>query len=268
MGNRFRGGIAPQAIPSSQVPGQSRFRALGASFFIPGPQLALRIEGFPMESYNRMDLRTTGMEFASEMVVKASLWDAGHRGPHHSLCRRAFPRPTSEYVARRVAPSPFFAPLQSPLALLLSRFCSSWPSACSLEHGSCLALATCMASSLTCIRFFTQPPPSRLAFSRPSLPSSPKFSPSLRAFCPKTRVWRRHFDISLLNRAFSVGLVLFLLGIGGSVWAVHLWGVRQFGALDTTTMLRRVIPSVLSLTIGVQIIFSSFFLSVLGLRRR
>jgi len=59
-----------------------------------------------------------------------------------------------------------------------------------------------------------------------------------------------------------------LIGLGGSVWAVSHWARDSFGALDPSRMLRLVMPSVFALTLGVQITTSSFFLSILGLRRR
>ena len=65
-----------------------------------------------------------------------------------------------------------------------------------------------------------------------------------------------------------VGGLLMLLGIGGSIFAVSGWAEESFGALDTEHTLRIVMPSVFSLTMGVQIVFSSFFLSILGLSRR
>jgi hypothetical protein len=57
------------------------------------------------------------------------------------------------------------------------------------------------------------------------------------------------------------------LGICGSVFAVSGWAERSFGNLDAEHMLRIVMPSVFSLTLGVQTVCSSFFLSILWLRR-
>jgi len=57
-------------------------------------------------------------------------------------------------------------------------------------------------------------------------------------------------------------------GIAGSVLALGFWGERSFGQLNPSQTLRTVIPAVTCLTLGCQIIFSSFFLSVLGLGRR
>jgi hypothetical protein len=80
-----------------------------------------------------------------------------------------------------------------------------------------------------------------------------------------------------LNRAFSylkletglvVGAALVVIGIAGSIVAVSGWSEQGFGNLDFDRMLRVVMPAVFSLTLGVQIVCSSFFLSILGLRRR
>jgi hypothetical protein len=65
-----------------------------------------------------------------------------------------------------------------------------------------------------------------------------------------------------------VGGLLILMGVGGSIFAVSGWARESFGALNTERTLRIVMPSVFSLTMGVQIVFSSFFLSILGLSRR
>ena len=62
--------------------------------------------------------------------------------------------------------------------------------------------------------------------------------------------------------------MLIAAGITGSILAVSGWSEQGFGNLDFDRMLRIVMPAVFSLTLGVQIVCSSFFLSVLSLRRR
>jgi hypothetical protein len=71
-----------------------------------------------------------------------------------------------------------------------------------------------------------------------------------------------------LEVGLIVGALLILTGIAGSVYALDFWEARSFGPLNPSQTLRTVIPAVTCLTLGCQIIFSSFFLSVLGLRRR
>jgi hypothetical protein len=65
-----------------------------------------------------------------------------------------------------------------------------------------------------------------------------------------------------------VGIALVLLGLGASVYAVHGWKLHQFGELNPEHTMRVVVPATLAVGLGTQIIFSSFFLSVLGMRRR
>jgi hypothetical protein len=71
-----------------------------------------------------------------------------------------------------------------------------------------------------------------------------------------------------LEAGLIFGVVLILAGLGGSIFAVAFWDTRSFGSLDPSQTLRIVIPSVTSLTLGCQIVLSSFFLSILGLKRR
>ena len=78
----------------------------------------------------------------------------------------------------------------------------------------------------------------------------------------------RVFQYVNLEIGLAIGTLLVALGIGGSIFAVSGWAKGHFGDLDPSRMLRIVMPSVFSLTLGVQIVCSSFFLSILGLRRR
>ena len=70
----------------------------------------------------------------------------------------------------------------------------------------------------------------------------------------------------------EVGLVIgaLLIGIGAAMWVVGLnyWKSHSFGPLDPDEALRIIISGLVSLTLGFQIVLSSFFISVLGMRRR
>jgi hypothetical protein len=59
--------------------------------------------------------------------------------------------------------------------------------------------------------------------------------------------------------------LLFLLGVAGTAVAVLSWGAVGFGNLDPRLTMREVIPAAVLLTLGVQTIFASFFLSILGI---
>ena len=77
----------------------------------------------------------------------------------------------------------------------------------------------------------------------------------------------RFTSLIRLEVGILVGLALAVVGLAGSIWALSDWGARSFGPLDTSRTFRIVIPSVLALALGCHIVFSSFFLSVLGLGR-
>jgi hypothetical protein len=71
-----------------------------------------------------------------------------------------------------------------------------------------------------------------------------------------------------LETGLVLGGLLIVIGVVGSFFAVSGWAAKNFGALNPDHMLRVVMPSVFALSLGVQIVTSSFFLSILGLRRR
>ena len=71
-----------------------------------------------------------------------------------------------------------------------------------------------------------------------------------------------------LEVGIIVGLAVFLIGFAAAAYAVGFWGRASFGALDTTISLRIVAPSATALVLGLQIVFGSFFVSVLGLPKR
>jgi hypothetical protein len=87
-------------------------------------------------------------------------------------------------------------------------------------------------------------------------------------FFPADPRFTKLFRVVTLEVGLAVGGLLILLGLAGSWYAFSAWAERWFGPLNSGEVLRLVIPAVVSLTLGLQIVFASFFLSVLGLRRR
>jgi hypothetical protein len=85
---------------------------------------------------------------------------------------------------------------------------------------------------------------------------------------PEDPQLNRLFPFITLEVGLVVGTVLVLAGLGASVLAISDWGSVSFGPLDPTRTLRLVIPAATALTLGLQIVFTSFFLSVLGMARR
>ena len=85
---------------------------------------------------------------------------------------------------------------------------------------------------------------------------------------PDDPQFNRVFRYITLETGLAFGGALMLLGLTGSILAVTHWARGSYGPLDPVRMLRLVMPAVFALTLGVQITTSSFFLSILGLRRR
>jgi hypothetical protein len=76
------------------------------------------------------------------------------------------------------------------------------------------------------------------------------------------------FKFFNLERGLLVGALLLVGGITGSVLTVAEWGRHSFGALNPSQTFRAAIPSVLALSLGLEVMLASFFLSMLGLRLR
>lgn len=78
----------------------------------------------------------------------------------------------------------------------------------------------------------------------------------------------RFFSYVNLENSLLVGVVIFLLGLGFSVYAVGSWRAHHFGPLDSSQMLRLTLPSAISMTFGFQVGMASFFLGLLRLKRK
>jgi hypothetical protein len=85
---------------------------------------------------------------------------------------------------------------------------------------------------------------------------------------PENAQLKRLFRFVTLETGIVTGILLVVMGLGTSLWAVSDWGAAAFGELDPQQTLRLVIPGATALVLGFQIVLSSFFLSVLGMARR
>ena len=85
---------------------------------------------------------------------------------------------------------------------------------------------------------------------------------------PESQTLNRLYRLVTLETGLVVGGVLIALGLAGSISATLGWRDVDFGELQPSEVLRQVIPSILAIALGFQIVLASFFLSVLGLKRR
>jgi glycosyltransferase involved in cell wall biosynthesis len=262
MGNRFQGGIKPGAMPVLHKHlGNPVLTWLGRLFFgSPCGDFHCGLRGFSKQAIEQLNLRTTGMEFASEMVVKASLYglkitevpttlspDGRSRPPHLKTWRDGW-----RHLRFLLMYSPRWLFLYPGLALMFLGFVAT-------------------------IWFIPQPKVHTLLYSATALIIGfqiVSFAVFTKAFAisegllPEDRKLRRLLRYINLEVGLIIGVILFLLGMGGSLYALYIWNARLYGALDPAVTMRIVIPSVTALALGVQVVFSSFFLSVLGLKRK
>ena len=270
MGNRFLGGIQPGAMPAlHRYFGNPILTAVGRLFF--GNRCGdfhCGLRGFRKEAVARMELQTTRMEFASEMVVKATLLgmritEVPTRLFPDGRCRRPHLRTWSDgwrHLRFLFLYSPRWLFLYPGLLLMAAGLSVGlWilpgpqeVAGVSFDVHTLLyaALAGFIGYQSVAFAFFTK----IFAINEGLLPRDPRFEKLFRIFT--------------LESGLLVGITLMAAGFAGSLWAVSDWGARSFSELEPTEMLRIVIPAAVALALGCQIILYSLFLSVLGLRRR
>ena len=269
MGNRFRGGIAPGAMPPlHRYLGNPILTAIGRLFFVSEiKDFHCGMRGFDRAAILSLNLRTAGMEFATEMVVKATLNqlkvievpttlspDGRGRPPHLRSWRDGWRclRFLLMYSPRWL----FFMPglFCIVLGLVLGALVLPGPLTIRGIHFDIHSLL--FASALIIIghqaiifALFTK----KFAIEERLLPHDPFF-----------QKMSKHLT---LETGLLLGLALFCTGLFFSCLATFQWARQSFGQLDPTVVMRHLIPSVTAMITGVQTIFSSFFLSILGLRR-
>lgn len=271
MGNRFRGGIEKGAMPAlHQYFGNPALTWIGRLFFRSRAvgDFYCGLRGFRKDAYQRMGLRTTGMEFATEMVVKATLLKLRITEVPTTLSPDGRSRPPHLRTWRDGWRTLRFFLLYSPRWLFL------YPGVALMVVGCCLGLwllpaqrtvgtiAFDVHTLLYAAAFIL------LGFQGISFAVFTKLFAISEGLHPPDATLDRFFRYITLEVGLGVGVLLTIVGLSASLFAVAGWGTRHFGALDYSHTMRIVIPAVLLLTLGAQTVFASFFLSVLGLPRR
>jgi glycosyltransferase involved in cell wall biosynthesis len=269
MGNRFTGEIKPGAMPSlHRYLGNPVLTAMGRLFFrSPCGDFHCGLRGFLRETMLRLDLRAPGMEFASEMVVKATLaglriaevpttlWPDGRsRAPHLRSWRDGW-----RHLRFLLLFSPAWLFLYPGLALFAAGLLGMlWLLPAARIVGGITfdvhtlfyaSLAVDVGSQLVLLWTFIQ-----LYVAREALMDPPAWFRSL--------VNLATFEIGLIT-----GAVLVLFGVGLGIFALQFWEAQQFGPLSTSQAMRIVIPSGTAVLLGLQVMYGAFFISVLEIRR-
>ncbi len=269
MGNRFRGGIEPGAMPVlHRYFGNPVLSGIGRLMFgNPCGDFHCGLRGLRREAALRMNARTTGMEFASEMVVKASLLgmkitevpttlspDGRGRPPHLRRWRDGW-----RHLRVLLLCCPRWAFFYPGVALFLAgliagSFILPAPRELFGVTFDVHTLVYCAAAVL-------------LGFQAIAFAVFAKIFSIQEGLLPPDPRLERFVASASIEWGLAAGAGLFVAGLAGSLWALGAWGARSFAELEPRLMLRIVIPASLAMTLGLQIVFASFFLGVLGLGR-
>lgn len=263
MGNRFKGGIMPGAMPIlNRYLGNPLLSFVGRTLFASAiGDFHCGIRGFDRQAILELDLRAAGMEFASEMVVKASLArlsisevptilspDGRDRSPHLRPWRDGW-----RHLRFMLLRSPQWLFLYPGLVLALFGLCGTAvlttrpvpiPGVFTLDINGLLyfAIAAIVGVQITFFGLFA------MALSR-------KMKLRIAHGFPE-----RLLKLASLEVAIATGLCLVAAGLGGALYAILQWGHSSFGPLVPREMMRITIPSVTTLAIGTQIVFGGFLL--------
>ena len=263
------GKIMPGAMPwKNRWIGNPVLSFIGRLFFkCPAHDFHCGLRAFSRQAYDKLDLQTTGMEFASELVIKATLRqmrisevpitlhkDGRSRPPHLKPWRDGWRHLRFMFLYSPrwlfLIPGLLLTVLGLALATALS-FRNIGIGYLELNVGT-LMMASIMAIvgfQLVAFAFYTK----LFAIAEGLLPEDSKFTSIFHFFT--------------LERGIVIGLVILLAGLALLAHALWIWQQARFGQLPSIEEnLRRIIPAAMLLMLGFQSVFSSFFMSVLGLK--
>lgn len=270
MGNRFAGGIVDGAMPwKNRYIGNPALSSIGRALFRSrAGDFHCGFRGYTRAAFERMDLRTTGMEFASEMVVKGTLLgmkiaevpvtlrpDGRDRPPHLRPWRDGW-----RHLRFMLMFSPRWALLYPGLLLLVLGVAGmTWLLAGPRRLGN----VTFDINTLLYCGGMVMIGSQAILFA-----GFARIFACEEGLMPEGPLLTRCYRFLRLEVGLLVGAALLAAGLALAGWSVADWGRHDFGELNPMRSLRLVVPAVVLLTMGVQLMLSSFFFSILGLRLR
>ena len=269
MGNRFKGGISEGAMPKlHRYLGNPILSFIGRLFFPSNiGDFHCGLRGFHRASINELDLRSSGMEFASEMVVKASLAklsmtevptilhpDGRDRAPHLNTWRDGW-----RHLRFLLLFSPRWMFLYPGLvAFLIGAVMSVTLVLTPVSIGAAiLDIQTLLyAAGMTIVglqMIFFAVIVQVIGDGFGNLPKSNRLAWALGLFT--------------LERGLIVGLLMALVGLGWTIAALAEWSAVEFSALDPRVAMRQTIPAVSLVILGAQTMLQSFALTAIQVFR-
>lgn len=268
IGNRFKGGIKKGAMPFlHKYIGNPVLSFLGRLFFKSSiGDFHCGLRGFSKEAYLKMNLATSGMEFASEMIVKSHLLnlkivevptilykDGRSRKPHLNTWSDGW-----RHLRFLLLYSPKWLFLFPGIIMMVFGFLISTVLIVSPVHifKVTFDVHTLLYSTSTLL----------VGFQFVVFYGFTKVFAVTQNLLPKSNRYNSLFKYINLEKGLILGFTTTLIGLGLSIYGFSLWSKNNFGVLEVQTTLRLIIPAVTTIIMGVQIVLFSFFFSILGLK--
>jgi len=268
IGNRFKGGIKKGAMPFlHKYLGNPVLSFLGRLFFKSSiGDFHCGLRGFSKEAYLKMNLATSGMEFASEMIVKSHLLnlkivevptilykDGRSRKPHLNTWSDGW-----RHLRFLLLYSPKWLFLFPGIIMMVFGFLFSvllimnpiQISTVTFDVHTLLYATSILLIGFQFVVFY----------------GFTKVFAVTQNLLPKSNRYNSLFKYINLEKGLILGFITTLIGVVLSIYGLSLWSKNNYGVLEVRTTLRIIIPAVTTIIIGVQIILFSFFFSILGLK--
>jgi len=268
MGNRFKGGIAEGAMPFlHRYLGNPVLSFIGRLFFnIKTGDFHCGLRGFNADRIKMLKLHTPGMEFASEMVVKSSLFkykmaevpttlkkDGRSHPPHLHTWRDGW-----RHLVFLLMYSPKWLFLFPGLIILILSIIGFGVLSVKMLYLKNIGIDI---HTLTYLGFAIILSYQIILFALLS-----KFYAVNQGLIPVRHQFMKVFKFFTLEKGLVTGLILFFAGLVFSIILFKYWADKDFGNItDFSHTFRLLIPSVILMALGIQTIFSSFILRIIGI---
>jgi glycosyltransferase involved in cell wall biosynthesis len=268
MGNRFEGGIEPGAMPAlHRWLGNPLLSFIGRIFF--KAQLGdfhCGLRGFNTGAVRNLRLRSRGMEFASEMVVRCRLArmriaevpttlkkDGRSHPPHLRTWRDGW-----RHLRFLLIFAPRWLFFYPGLALLILGIAISillLPGPVYITPNISLDIHTFLVSAVTVL----------IGMQCISFAVVVRRYAAARGLLPRSKVVERFLVPLTLERVLLVALFIGMLGLGGMIWCVAQWADAGFGPLQYGAMIRVLTVSITGIALALQLAFTAFLSAIIEL---
>jgi hypothetical protein len=271
MGNRFKGGIAPGAMPFlHRYLGNPVLSFIGRLFFrAPIRDFHCGLRGFRRDAILALDLQTPGMEFASEMVVRSALAklriaevpttlapDGRSRPPHLRTWHDGW-----RHLRFLLMFSPRWLFLYPGLALSamgIAGVAALFPAPLKLSPDFTLDANTFLVSAIAVL----------VGVQVASFGVIARHFAATNGLLPPSRVLASFLSVITLERGLIIAAGIVLVGLAGMTWSLRQWSLVGFGPLTTPVVMRVLTLALVFIATGVQLAFNVFLLGIINLTLR